>query len=156
MQIIFYTCTAERNRVDKTSYLSKREDLTGTLRDSTSIVNTAVTVQLDSAPEFNYAYIPEFKRYYFITDITAVSNKLWFISMTCDVLMTYRKAIRNCEGFIDRCENVYNLKIPDNKMVFENGEDIELTVIPNTYLHDTEYSFVLQGFGVYVGAPMTT
>ena len=46
MQIVFYNNTAEMERVDKTNYLNKNFEIFGYLKNSTSIVNPTIVVEL--------------------------------------------------------------------------------------------------------------
>lgn len=145
--IQFYNNSAEPNRVDKTNFITLTNTLNGTLRDECSLTNVSVTIQLSNVPTFNYAYIPSFNRYYYVTDITSIRNGLWEISMEVDVLMTYKNGILNCNGFIDRNEFTKNSNIIDKKLTVEQGYNITQDVIDNT-LFSTSPSFVLTGFAI--------
>ena len=48
--------------------------------------------------EIGYAHIPDLNRYYFVTGVELVHNKMYELSLTCDVLHTYRQYIRNSEA----------------------------------------------------------
>lgn len=61
----------------------------------------------------NYAYIPEFNRYYFVDPPTVVNNKVYMLSLRVDVLMSFKSAINNLVAIIARQENEYNLYLPD-------------------------------------------
>ena len=50
----------------------------------------------------NYAYIDEFKRYYFIRTITVGQNNIYTLAMECDVIETYREDILNSSALISR------------------------------------------------------
>ena len=50
----------------------------------------------------NYAYIDEFKRYYFIRTITVGQNNIYTLTMECDVIETYREDILNSSALISR------------------------------------------------------
>lgn len=111
----FTICTnaSEINAVDKE--LTVVATLTGVLKESTSITDPVITVSdiTQYITAINYAYIPEFGRYYFVTDIRSVTNNLWEISMHVDVLYTYRDAIRANNAIIERNEAEYDLKLND-------------------------------------------
>lgn len=64
----------------------------------------------------NYCYIEDFGRYYYITDITCVAEKIWEVSMTCDVLMSFKEEILELDAFVLRQEFDISPDIPDNKM----------------------------------------
>lgn len=77
----------------------------------------------------NYAYIPDFNRYYFITDITAVGRNLWMISMSVDVLMSYYDDIMDLSAFIARNQNEYDSFVVDDLANFKYNKDIS-TIFP--------------------------
>lgn len=56
--------------------------LSGTLKNETSIMNPTILMEgnVSSIAGCNYMYIPEFGRYYFITDVRSIRNKLYEIS----------------------------------------------------------------------------
>ena len=133
MNIKFYSNTADPRVVDKTSHLSLVMDANGYMREECSVVNPVIMLETqgnvqpveangdevlanddyivydyqitDSLPEFNYAYIPEFKRYYFVTELTAVRSGLWRVYLRCDVLMSFKDVVYdNKYYFCERCD----------------------------------------------------
>lgn len=96
------TVSEERNKLYKSFHAEYSGS--GTLREETSIIKPVVNIQssVDTVASYNYAYIPEFNRYYFINDITSVTSGITQISMEVDVLMTYYSGICNMKGIIDR------------------------------------------------------
>lgn len=131
MTIVLYQNSSEMNRVDK--ILTQMYSLEGTLKESCSILEPTVTVQLDSAPSFiNYMYIPEFGRYYFITGIVSIVNGLWSISGHVDVLSTYKEQIRTTSAIVNRQENVYNLYLDDDKFLINAQRKIWTKAFPNS------------------------
>ena len=154
-QIHTYKSSAEQNRVDKTNFLTADMIISGVLREASSLIHPSITFTSDIIPTFNYVYIPIFNRYYYVTDITSIKNKLWQMSLTVDVLMTYKEALLACTGYIDRNENEYNGLIPDGMISLEKGEVIEKTVVPNELFVDGFGSYVLQGLLVSQGEEVT-
>lgn len=63
--------------------------------------------------EFNYAYIPEFKRYYFIDD-TAWDLGIWSLSLRVDVLASFRTDIRKSRQYVLRSASQSDGSIVDN------------------------------------------
>lgn len=57
-----------------------------------------------SAPAYNYAYIPDFNRYYYIRDWSFDSG-FWTASLECDVLATYRGTIGSASLYALRTSN---------------------------------------------------
>ena len=92
MEITLYTNNSEKNKLEKS--LSRDLKLTGKLREESSIVNPSVLIQTENPSSYNYAYIPEFNRYYFITDAISVRTDIWRISLHCDVLMSFKDELK--------------------------------------------------------------
>lgn len=103
MKITFYKTASETNRLDKA--LTLPVTFNGTLKDETDLLNPEITFEANSdLTGYNYAYIEEFKRYYFVNGFTSVRNNLWRVSLHVDVLMTYRGGIRETNIIIDKQE----------------------------------------------------
>ena len=154
-EIHTYKSSAEQNRVDKTNFLTADMIISGVLREASSLIHPSITFTSDIIPTFNYVYIPIFNRYYYVTDITSIKNKLWQMSLTVDVLMTYKEALLACTGYIDRNENDYNGLIPDGMISLEKGEIIETNFVTNEVFTETEGTYILQGLLVSVGDVVT-
>ena len=153
--IKLYQNKAEANRVDKTNYITLVKEVLGVLRESTSIIDFSVVLELDTFPNFNYVYIEMFNRYYFVSDIVSVNKNIWEVSLSCDVLMSYKDAINACTGFVDRNENTYNLLIVDDKLPLKQGQTITTTFVNNTLFDDIQGTYVLQGLLVSQGDIVT-
>lgn len=140
MNIVLYANSSEINKVDKS--LSELTTLTGTLREQSSIIDPIITISdIDSyIGSMNYAYIPDFNRYYFITNIESVRNNLWKVSFHVDVLYTYKDAIRANSAIIERNENEYDLKLNDGLFRTQQNPRIEQFPFPNGF---NQWNFVL-------------
>ena len=147
--IELYNNTSEDNRVDKTNYLTKVGELKGVLREESSLIDMSLTLEIEELPLFNYVYIAQLNRYYYVTDIVSLNYKLWSISLSVDVLMSYKNALLSCSAFVDRNENTFDNKIIDKKRVIEQGYDVEVSTITNELINDTvDYNYILTGFFV--------
>lgn len=97
MNITLYVSNAEKNRMYKDSFLGENYEFTNcTLKVPTSFINPVIILyetNYISRNQYNYAYIPEFKRYYFVTDIICTSKNMWEIHMHVDVLMSWKEKI---------------------------------------------------------------
>lgn len=111
----FYKSTAEKNRMDKSAYLIEIIQSTGTLRRATSIISPEFEFIYNKVPDFNYVYIPNFNRYYFIDNIVSLRNNVWTLSLSVDVLMSFKEQIKECDGFIARNEFEFNNYLIDNR-----------------------------------------
>lgn len=118
--IVLQTNNSEDNRLTKD--LTDIITLSGTLRDSCSILEPVIMIATDSIPTTaNYMTIAEFGRSYFIRDITSVRNGLYQISAHVDVLSTYAEQLKACGGIVQRQENDWNLYVDDSAFwVYQN------------------------------------
>ena len=118
MRIVLYTCTAENNRVDKESFISNSFQLEGTLRNESSVIDPVITVEKTNPARYNYNYmfIEEFKRYYFINNIVHLRENLWEIHAHVDVLYTWLGDIKNSKCIVDKTQNP-----DDSNMYFDDG-----------------------------------
>ena len=148
--INLYQKTCENNRVDKTNYITQVGTLSGVLREESSITDVTITFTSDTIPTFNYVYIEAFNRYYYVNDITSLKKDLWQMTLSVDVLMTYRNAILSCTGFVDRNENEFNADLIDKKRVVEEGNTIEVATVTNELFTATQGTYLLNGILVSV------
>lgn len=120
MVIDLYINSSENNRVSKV--LSGKFELTGTLRGETNVINPEILIEHTNPTGYNYAYIPEFNRYYFINEFTSVRNGLWRVRLTVDVLETYKKQIKQMPAIIDKQQNKgnSNLYLNDGSYVIDS------------------------------------
>ena len=92
MEIHLYVNSSEKNQLGKT--LGSEIVLTGNLRDEASVTNPVILIQADNVSGYNYAYVKEFNRYYFIRNMVSVRTGLWRIELSVDVLESYKTEIK--------------------------------------------------------------
>lgn len=101
--ISLFKTDSENNRVVKT--LTDEKQLSGELRNQTSVLNPSIRIEsADNISTYNYAYISEFGRYYYITDIVSVRTNCWVVSLRCDVLMSYKDEIQGLNVILDNTQ----------------------------------------------------
>lgn len=138
MTVNLYNNASAPNYVDKN--ISIVQSLTGVLRNPASVTDPVITIERDSSVGFNYAYIPDYARYYFVTGISMIGDKLLALSLHVDVLMTYKDAIRNMNAIVKRQENKFNLYLDDG--IFKAYQNTKHKIIKLPYGF-TEYSYIL-------------
>lgn len=127
--------------------------VTGTLKEPCSILNPVISIQTPpSFPDRNeaptawaYAYIPAFHRYYFVDDWTW-NTGLWTVSMTCDVLASYKESIGEISAYIERCAFTSNGKIIDKLYPAKDDYSIvetRLTNCPWTSWHIENGTYII-------------
>lgn len=99
MNILLYKTTNANNDLNKT--ISDKVELVGALREASSIIAPSILIQSNPIG-YNYAYIPEFGRYYYIKNITAFRKGAYIIDLKCDVLMSFKEEILNMSGIVSR------------------------------------------------------
>lgn len=118
-----YKCADDPRVISKT--LTNQISMSGTLRESCSVISPVITLENNTnISDYNYAYIPEFGRYYYITDITAITNKSWQIKLSVDVRKTYDTELRNIDVITNRAEKNANYYLNDNKLIQESYENV--------------------------------
>ena len=108
MTITFYKTVSNENQIQKV--LTDSKTYTGIFKTDLDILNPKIIIS-DSdylILGYNYCYITELKRYYFVKNITILSNNRFLIDCKIDVLKTYSTELQNCIGRIIECENNFN------------------------------------------------
>lgn len=126
MEIKIYTCTAENRQVDKTEFLNEVATMEGALRQkSVSVVDPVIEVAY-SADIFNcnYAYIPEFKRYYYINEFSNVVNGIVALSLHVDVLYSFKDQFLQNSGYVDASLNYANFYLNDPNTPLQQNSDL--------------------------------
>lgn len=128
MEVSFYQNTSENYRIDK-SLIGKYTE-SCTLKDGCSIENPEILIaNANNMSDCNYMYIPDFNRYYFVTDIVSVRDGLWLISGHVDVLMSFKNEIKACTATFKRQENLFNLYLDDPEFRTYNNSEIVTKVL---------------------------
>ena len=141
MTIELYRSMSPANFVSKTIQLV--DTLNGSLRKSASVVDPIVTIARESPIGFNYARIPEFDRYYFITGIATQTTGIVTVSMHVDVLMTYGADIRAARAIVTRNEFQWNLYLDDGSFKSYQNTNHKLIPFPSGFSDINDFSFVL-------------
>ena len=94
-------------------------------RDTSILKPVLLTNDARNVFEYNYMYISEFSRYYFIDDIRSINNNMWEISAHVDVLETYKDAILANTAVLRRQEKKFNLYLDDPEFIVYNNYRIQ-------------------------------
>lgn len=145
MHITFYTTDSEPEKVDKT--LGTPLALTGALRNESNVVNPRILVEEDAETlaDKNYAYIPEFDRYYFISDIISVRNHVCMVIMRVDVLMSFKSQIRANYAFLEKQNTNGNRYINDGSWFHDSRQFYSVKSFPNGFNDNGEFILITAG-----------
>ena len=151
MNITLYACTAEPERLDKSSYLTQKASYTNcTPNRSISIINPVIRVEETTPANItaaNYCYIDSFGRYYFIDRIVNVCENIYDIEMHVDVLYTYKDEIANIYGILERQEHIADMYINDNDLCIQAKRRFLTKNFPSGFDNKTNYSKLLMTVG---------
>lgn len=136
MNIVLYVNSSEKNAINKN--IGSALTLTGTLRGESSVINPSFVIELTNPSGYNYCYISEFGRYYFIKDITSVRNNLWRIDCSVDVLMSFKNQILNLDVIVEDATN-------DSSESYMSGEVWQTTVKTKTDVINFPYGLLDNG-----------
>lgn len=92
MDIYFYNNHSPANVVRKK--LDNETVISGTLKEDIEIINPELLIS-KQVFNYNYCYIPKFKRYYFIRNQTLETKNFIRLYLHVDVLQSYQDIIRN-------------------------------------------------------------
>lgn len=122
MVIKLYINTSDPKAATKT--LTGEISINGVARDPVDVVNPVIEYEKGSTDisGYNYAYIEDFARYYFM-EVTCDSYNMYTLTLHCDVLLTAKPWLEQRLATITRNESLYNsyLNDPDfNALAFRN------------------------------------
>lgn len=102
MQIILYKTRSTSNTIGKA--LETETPVNNVLlKDRTDIKQPVLKLKNDdSIFGFNYCFIPNFNRYYFIQNIRVFPNSIFELDLSVDVLETFKTDILSSKGFVNR------------------------------------------------------
>ena len=107
---------------------TKRPTGTGTqfnciIKTGSGILHPTITLDLgktNDPSQYNYAYIPNFDRYYFIEE-WYFDRALWTATLKVDVLATYKTEIGNSNLYVMRCASEHDGNIIDTLYPAKSG-----------------------------------
>lgn len=144
MVIELYVCGDERNKLFKT--LTNNITLSGSLRGESSVVNPSFIVETGNPSQYNYCFIPDFNRYYFITNMTSIRTNLWRIDCNVDVLMSFQTQISNLDLIVENNTDA-NIETYINGEMWQTLVKTKTDVIsfPDGLLESGEYILITSG-----------
>ena len=124
MTVIFYKYNGIKNKINKTleNGLTVNDVIMRNDFDITAFELLIKDTNFNS--EYNYCYIQDLGRYYFIESVEKMNGSIYKIRLTVDVLKSFSTQIENINAIITKSEN------PDNDFVdCEKSENYTSEVI---------------------------
>ena len=130
MTITLYQNLSDPKAVNK--QLLSPKDIGGIAKDPLDMVNPVIEVEGDivaTIGAYNYMYIADYARYYFIT-VTGDSYNMNTITGHCDVLMSAKAQLLNRTATLSRNEKYYNTYLTDTDFKAYAFKNIVTTSFP--------------------------
>ena len=145
MNVSFYYNQSDDRQINKT--LIEEKVFEGTVRDNVDVMNPVVRFFSSEILRYNYCYIPDFQRYYFITSVTAVSNDIYDVNFTTDVLMSFRGELLQYPVIVDKQSHKANGDeyIDDSSLVTDNLLFSTVYNFSRGFLDNPEYILITAG-----------
>lgn len=123
------------------------QSYSGQMRDEVSIMNPVVMIEVESIPRYNYAYIPELERYYMVDDITIYRDGLIYVTLSVDVLMSFKRDILSSIAVVDKQSMRENGDeyIDDGSLVTDNLMFTSITEYSGGFNDSVEYVLIVAG-----------
>lgn len=144
IDVEMYANLSEPNKIGKS--LQAGPIYTGSLRDGTSILDPVVLIEAGSLAGYNYARIPIFGRYYYITNIASLRTGLWEVSMHTDPLMTYRSQLMDVSVILDTSTQTgADEYLTGPQWVSRSKELTNIITFPSGLAQDGEFILITAG-----------
>lgn len=111
------------------------------LKSGSGILHPTISLDLgkvNDPSQYNYAYIPDFDRYYFIEE-WYFERALWTASLKVDVLATYKTEIGNSNLYVMRASGVHDGNIIDTLYPAKSGCSFASDTKTNPWWDDISY-----------------
>lgn len=145
MEVQFFYNTSDARAINKN--IIEGETFEGQARDEVDVMSPVILFDNDGILRYNYAYIPEFQRYYDIKSRNVYRDGLWEVTFGVDVLMSFRADIMALNVVVDKqsmAENG-NEYIDDSSLVAENVMFQTVYNFPNGFNDKGEFILITAG-----------
>ena len=143
MEIRLCNNNSEKNKINKS--ITTGITLAGTLRNSSNVVMPTIIINIENPTIYNYAYIPEFKRYYYITDYISIRTGIWQINLKSDVLMSFKDSILSSKVLVNKSESNGDYYLPGSNWVSTCKAKTDIISFRGGLLNDGQYILITAG-----------
>lgn len=145
MDVQFYYNYSDARVINKR--LEAGELFAGAARDEANVMSPIITFDTDQVLKYNYAYIPQFQRYYNLVDKTVYRQGLFTVAFAVDVLMSFRNHILQLTAIVDKQAMPENGDeyIDDSSLVTDNVMFTTVYNFPNGFNDTPELILITAG-----------
>ena len=147
MEIRLYINHSEKERVNK--ILTNELILNGDLTNDCPILTPTFQLEIENMTMYNYMYVPDFNRYYFIENPVNMGGNYYSVPCTEDYISSWWNDIKECNAVIERQSNEWNLYLNDGTFKAESTNKTATILFPNDLF--TQENYIL----CVAGAPVT-
>lgn len=113
--VIWLTNTSSEKNVIGKTFDATGAKIEGKLLNNQSISHPKyVIISGVDIRKYNYAYIPEMHRFYYIDDIELTNGDIYVVTMRCDVLNSFKDSILDCDAILERQKSITNKYFNDS------------------------------------------
>ena len=124
MDIELYRCKSPKNKLNKT--LEKTLTISANIYEYEQNRNRlSFRFTVSDVGEFNYIYIPDYRRYYFVESVSLSENGVNVYECECDYLMTYKELINNLSV---KCKGSTKKFITNNVIIDRTESNVLITL----------------------------
>lgn len=121
-------------RYEKKSLDVVYDNVALTYIDKTDILNPIIKLGKAMDPlTYNYVYIPEFNRYYFVSEPPTFDAGYYTLKLHVDVLMSWKDYINKQKAIIKRNETRFNMYLDDAQYKVQNRDAVRTVVFPSGF-----------------------
>lgn len=139
--MILYNYNGQPNTINKT--LTPLGTINVALRPEINVHNPTLKIQIPpNMYDFNYVYIEDFKKYYFVENVMYIGGQTYLLTLSLDVLQTYKDVILQSTALIVESDNA-NRDLSVNSNVFNVFPKTDILRFPNSKLFDKYGSIIM-------------
>lgn len=143
MEIILYQNNSEKNKIGKS--LAEIATLNGNLKEETSITSPSILIEYDTPTGFNYCYVKEFNRYYYVNDVIVERANLMRLRLAVDVLESFKDDILKQNVIIQTNETNNSKYLPDANWQTLVKTKTDIINFSNGFLDNGEFILITAG-----------
>lgn len=130
MYIDTYINSSDNNKINK-NITAVASSVSVTCYDDTNMINPRLIVSA-AEDNFNYCYISDFNRYYFVTDKTISQGRV-YLQLKVDPLLSFASEIEDLGVILARSTDHYDLFLPDSDYPVRSDKLIQVEQFSNGF-----------------------
>lgn len=114
MNIVLYKNNSDKRALNKTLVDELTVDNVRLLDGDNSLLSPQLIFSGVNVANFNYCFIPDFNRYYFISSVDVLDNRRFMIRCNVDVLMSFADDIKKLTVISGKAATNFNKFLSDS------------------------------------------